>query len=62
MYYPDNYYTDQDIFFRISEIVREKVFLHTKEEIPHSIYIEVVEAEDTPELLKIQAYVWRRYR
>ena len=58
MYYPDNYYTDQDVFFRISEIVREKVFLHTKEEIPHSIYIEVVEAEDTPELLKIQAYVY----
>jgi GTPase len=40
-FYPEDYYTDQDIYFRISEIVREKVFLHTKEEVPHSIYVEV---------------------
>lgn len=58
MYYPEEYYTDQDIYFRISEIVREKVFLHTKEELPHAIYVEIEEIEETPELLKIQAYIY----
>ncbi len=57
-YYPDDYYTDQDIYFRISEIVREKVFLNTKEEIPHSTYVEIEEIDDGEELLKIQAYVY----
>ena len=57
-YYPEDYYTDQDIYFRISEIVREKVFLHTKDEVPHSIYVEIEEIEDEENLLKIQAYVY----
>ncbi|EFK96373.1 GTP-binding protein Era [sediment metagenome] len=37
--FPTDIYTKQDMFFRISEIIREKVFLHTKEELPHSIYV-----------------------
>jgi GTP-binding protein Era len=38
-FFPEDYYTKQDINFRISEIIREKVFLNTKEEIPHSTFI-----------------------
>lgn len=57
-FYPEDYYTDQDIYFRISEIVREKVFLHTLEEIPHSTYVEIEEIEEEENLLKIQAYVY----
>ncbi|MDD5770469.1 MAG: GTPase Era [Candidatus Gracilibacteria bacterium] len=57
-YYPEDYYTDQDIYFRISEIIREKVFLHTIEEIPHSIYVEIEEILDEENLLKIQAYIY----
>jgi len=60
--FPENIYTKQDMFFRISEIIREKVFLNTKEEIPHSIFITVDEIEETQtndwkELLKIVAYI-----
>ena len=69
--FPENIYTKQDMFFRISEIIREKVFLNTKEEIPHSIFISVEEIETSPlapllkgegekeerELLKIVAYI-----
>jgi len=33
------------MFFRVSEIIREKVFTNTKEEIPHSIFISVEEIE-----------------
>lgn len=56
--FPEEYYTSQDIYFRISEIIREKVFEHTKEELPHSTYIWVEEIEDKPKLLKIVAYVF----
>ncbi|HPE35866.1 MAG TPA: GTPase Era [Spirochaetales bacterium] len=41
-YYPDEYYTDQEPVFRIAEVVREKVFLHTKDEIPHAVYVDYV--------------------
>lgn len=58
LFYPEDYYTDQDMNFRISEIIREKVFLNTKEEIPHSVYVEVWEIEDQKDLLKVQAYVY----
>ncbi len=57
-FYTEEYYTDQDIYFRISEIVREKVFLNTTEEIPHSTYVEIEEIEEEKNLLKIQAYVY----
>jgi len=36
-YYDDNYITNKPITFMISEIVREKVFELTNEEVPHSL-------------------------
>jgi len=58
LWYPEEYYTDQDMYFRVSEIVREKVFLCTSEEIPHSVFVEIEEIEDKPEILRIQAYIY----
>ncbi len=55
--FPEDFYTKQDMFFRISEIIREKVFLNTKEEIPHSIFISVEEIKDEENILKIVAYI-----
>ncbi|MCL2295350.1 MAG: GTPase Era [Spirochaetes bacterium] len=43
--YPDDVYTDQDVAFRISEIIREKAVNRTKEEIPHSVYVEIADIE-----------------
>ncbi len=57
-FFPEDVYTKQDIYFRISEIIREKVFENTKEEIPHSTYIWVDEIEDKEEILKIVAYIY----
>jgi len=54
----DDVYTKQNMNFRISEVIREKVFLHTKEEIPHATYVWVDEIEDKPEILRIVAYVY----
>jgi GTP-binding protein Era len=49
LYYPEDYYTDQPVDLRISEIVREKVFIHTQGEIPHSTYIKIDEIQDDEE-------------
>jgi GTPase len=43
--YPEDYYTDQTPDFRISEIVREKAMLQTREEIPHSLYVRIEDLE-----------------
>lgn len=58
MLFQEDFYTKQDIYFRISEIIREKTFLHTKEELPHSIYIWVDEINETDDLLKMVAYIY----
>jgi GTP-binding protein Era len=56
--YDEDYYTVQEMDFRIAEIIREKVFLHTKEEIPHSVFIDVTDIEDKPSILRINAYIY----
>lgn len=38
-WYPEEYYTDQEPVFRIAEIIREKIFLHTRDEMPHAVYV-----------------------
>lgn len=56
--FPDDVYTKQDIYFRISEIIREKLFLNTKEELPHSSFTWVEEILKEENLLKIVAYIY----
>lgn len=58
IFFPEDFYTKQDMFFRISEIIREKVFLNTKEELPHSVYVWIEEIEDKDDLLRIIAYIY----
>jgi len=43
--YPEEYYTDQEPEFRISEIVREKAICHTREEVPHALYVKMEDLE-----------------
>jgi GTPase len=43
-YYPEEFYTDQDPEFRISEIIREKAMLKTRDELPHAIYVEIADS------------------
>lgn len=58
MLYPDTDVTDQDVYTRVSEIIREKVFQTTYEEVPHHTYVEVEQMEDTGKLVKILAYIY----
>jgi len=45
LHYPEEYYTDQEVSFRISEIIRGKAMDRLREELPHSIYVEVADLE-----------------
>jgi GTP-binding protein Era len=44
-YYPDDMYTDISVYKIITEIVREKILLKTRDEIPHSVAIEILNVE-----------------
>jgi len=56
--FPVDFYTKQNIYFRISEIIREKIFLNTNKEIPHSVYVWVEEIHDKKDIFKIVAYIY----
>nr|WP_307774492.1 GTPase Era [uncultured Cetobacterium sp.] len=41
-YYPDDMYTDMPMYRIITEVVREKILERTRDEIPHSVAIEII--------------------
>ncbi|HAK45537.1 MAG TPA: GTPase Era [Spirochaeta sp.] len=55
--YPEDYYTDQQPEFRVKEIVREKAINLSRQELPHSIYVEIADMEmkykETGEIKKL---------
>ena len=60
--YPADIYTDQEIPFRIAEIIREKAMYRLREELPHSIYVQVEDTElqqtgDGNKVLWIRAFI-----
>jgi GTP-binding protein Era len=44
-FYPEDYYTDQEVSFRIAEIIREKAIARLREELPHAIYVDIADLE-----------------
>jgi GTP-binding protein Era len=55
--YPEDNYTDQEISFRIAEIIREKAINRLREELPHSIYVEIADLELRENLLWVRAFI-----
>jgi GTP-binding protein Era len=45
MYFPDDMVTDQPLAQRIAEVIREAVLVRTREEVPHSVAVEVTDIE-----------------
>ncbi len=43
LYYPEDDMTDQPVSFLISELIREKALMLTRDEIPHSLAVEIEE-------------------
>jgi GTP-binding protein Era len=58
-FYPAEYYTDQDLPFRIAEIIREKAINRLREELPHSLYVEIADTElrENGTLLWVRAFI-----
>ena len=57
--YPPGERSDQSTEIQIAELVREQVLLRTREEVPHSVEVEVDELEQRDDgLLIVRARVW----
>ena len=44
-FYPEDYYTDLPVNKIVVETIREKILHHTKDEIPHSVAVEIINVE-----------------
>ncbi len=51
--YDEQEFTDQPLEFRISEIIREKAIQSVTDEIPHAIFVEVIDIEHNEEAKSI---------
>src|SRR6185437_1470655 len=56
-YFPEDYVTDQPERFLAAELVREKVLLLTRQEVPHSVTVTVDKWEETGSLTRIYATI-----
>ncbi len=56
-YYPKDALTDKSERFFASEIIREKVFINYRKEVPYSTEIEIEEFMDTEDILRIRAII-----
>ncbi len=58
--YPDDYYTDQSPEFRIAEIIREKAILQTRQEVPHSLFVDIsdMEMKDGDSYLWVRGFIY----
>ncbi len=58
--YPADIITDQDTEFRIAEIIREQAISRCRQELPHSLYVEIADMEFTQSSTKtmwIRAFI-----
>jgi GTP-binding protein Era len=57
-YFPDDQLTDQPERFIVAELVREKIFELTKEEIPYSSAVIIEDMKEEPDLTRIHAVIY----
>ena len=57
-YFPDDQLTDQPERFIVSELIREKIFELTKDEIPYSTAVAIEEMKEEPEITRITAVIY----
>ncbi|MDR2133910.1 MAG: GTPase Era [Treponema sp.] len=44
-FYGAEYYTDQEVDFRVAEIIREQAIKRLRQELPHALYVDVADTE-----------------
>jgi GTP-binding protein Era len=52
-FYDEEFYTDQEVDFRIAEIIREQAINRLRQELPHALYVEVADAQLNEETQKL---------
>ena len=57
-YFPEDQLTDQPERFVVSELIREKIFILTKEEIPYSSAVVIEDMKEEPEITRITAIIY----
>jgi GTPase len=57
-YFPADHITDQPERFLATELIREKIILETREEVPHSVAVVVDHWEDAPKITRVQATIY----
>jgi GTP-binding protein Era len=57
-YFPDDQITDQPLRFMAAEILRERVLVETKEEVPHAVTVMVDQFEEGDRLNRIAATIY----
>ncbi len=56
-YFDKESISDRPMRFFISEIIREKIFLNLKKEVPYACQVEVTDYVEEPEIIKIRAVI-----
>ena len=56
-FYDDEYYTDQETAFRITEIIREQAINRLFQELPHSLYVDIADMEFKEDKLWVRAFI-----
>lgn len=56
-YFDKDQMTDRPMRFFISEIIREKIFIHCKKEVPYATQVEVEEYIEEPDMIRIRALI-----
>jgi len=57
-YFSKNALTDKTERFFVSEIIREKILVHYKKEVPYSVEIKVEEFKEEPDIIRIRAIIF----
>ena len=57
-YYDKDAMTDRPMRFFISEIIREKIFMHYKKEIPYATQVEIEEYIEEKDIIRIRALIY----
>ncbi|EKE03291.1 MAG: hypothetical protein ACD_20C00224G0004 [uncultured bacterium] len=57
-YYPDEEITDQNMRTIVEEMIRERILVNTREEIPHSVAVVIDTYEEKPNIVSIAATIY----
>jgi GTP-binding protein Era len=57
-YYPKDAFTDKSERFLAGEMIREKILIHYKQEIPYAVEVEIESFKEEPALIRISAVIY----